>query len=158
MTLRISWQKKLADSKDLPKVVKIEGKMSKKWGTGTCAIPAPMEVDELMRRVPKGKLTTVNEIRSAIARKHKATIGCPITCGIFAFIAANATEEAAADGKKRITPYWRTLKTGGELNPKYPGGVERQSARLRTEGHTISAGKGKKPATVKDYKRRLAKP
>jgi hypothetical protein len=52
MTLRISWQKKLADSKDLPKVVKIEGKMSKKWGTGTCAIPAPMEVDELMRGVP----------------------------------------------------------------------------------------------------------
>ena len=158
MTLRISWQKKLADSKDLPKVVRIEGEMSKKWGTGTCAIPAPMEVDQLMRKVPKGKLTTVNEIRSAIAKKHKATIGCPITCGIFAFIAANATEEAAAEGKKRITPYWRTLKTGGELNPKYPGGVERQSARLRAEGHTILAGKGKKPPTVRDYQKRLAKP
>ena len=94
MKLRISWQKKLADAKDLPKVVKIEGKMSRRWGTGTCAIPAPMEVDELMRKVPKGKLTTINDIRSAVARKHRATIGCPITCGIFAFIAANAAEEA----------------------------------------------------------------
>ena len=157
MKLRISWQKKLADSKDLPKVVKIEGKMSKRWGTGTCAIPAPMEVDELMRRVPKGKVTTVNDIRSAVAKKHKATIGCPITCGIFAWIAANAAEEARAEGKKRITPYWRTLKTGGELNPKYPGGVKAQSAHLREEGHTIQAGKGKKPPKVKDLEGRLAK-
>jgi alkylated DNA nucleotide flippase Atl1 len=155
--LRISWQKKLADSKDLPKVVKIEGKMSKRWGTGTCAITAPMEVDELMRRVPKGKVTTVNDIRSAVAKKHKATIGCPVTCGIFAWIAANAAEEARAEGKKRITPYWRTLKTGGELNPKYPGGVKAQSAHLREEGHTIQAGKGKKPPKVKDLERRLAK-
>jgi hypothetical protein len=29
---------------DLPKVVKITGKMSKKWGTGTVVIPAPREV------------------------------------------------------------------------------------------------------------------
>jgi hypothetical protein len=157
MKLRTSWQKKLADSKDLPKVVKIEGKMSKKWGTGTCAIPAPMEVDELMRKVPKGKLTTVNDIRSAVAGKHKATIGCPITCGIFAFIAANAAEEARAEGKKRITPYWRTLKTGGELNPKYPGGVKAQSARLEDEGHITEPGKGKKPPKVKDFEKRLAK-
>jgi hypothetical protein len=157
MKLRISWQKKLADSKDLPKVVKIEGKMSKKWGTGTCAIPAPVEVDGLMRKVPKGRLTTINDIRSAVARKHKTTIGCPITCGIFAWIAANAAEEARAQGKKRITPYWRTLKTGGELNPKYPGGLKAQSAHLREEGHTIQAGKGKKPPKVKDFERRLAK-
>jgi hypothetical protein len=157
MKLRISWQKKLADSKDLPKVVKIEGKMSRRWGTGTCAIPAPMEVDELMKKVPKGKLTTVNDIRSAVARKHKAAIGCPITCGIFAFVAANAAEEARAEGKKRITPYWRTLKTGGELNPKYPGGVKAQSVRLKEEGHIIEPGRGKKPPKVKDFEKRLAK-
>jgi hypothetical protein len=29
-------------------------------------IPAPLEVDDLMRRVPKGKLITVNEIRESI--------------------------------------------------------------------------------------------
>ena len=157
MKLRISWQKKLADSKDLPKVVKIEGKMSKKWGTGTCAIPAPMEVDGLMRKVRKGKVTNINDIRSAVAKKHKATIGCPITTGIFAWIAANAAEEARAEGKKRITPYWRTLKTGGELNPKYPGGVKAQSAHLREEGHVIQAGKGKRSPKVKDFEKRLVK-
>jgi hypothetical protein len=151
--LRISWRKKLADSKDLPKVVRIEGKMSKRWGTGTVAIPAPLEVDAIMRRVPRGKLITINEIRSAVARKHGATIGCPITTGIFAWIAANAAQEAAADGAKRITPYWRTLKSGGELNPKYPGGIAAIKRRLQAEGHRVVT-RGKR-VVVAGYEKRL---
>jgi hypothetical protein len=83
-----SWKEKLTDDKGLPKVVKIEGKMTKKWGTGTCVIPAPREVNEIMKKVPKGKLITINQIREKLATRHKATIGCPITTGIFASIAA----------------------------------------------------------------------
>jgi hypothetical protein len=120
---RKGWQEKLADSKDFPKVEKITDKMSKRWGTGTVVIPAPTEVNEIMRKVPKGKLTTINQIREILAQKHGATIGCPITTGIFAHIAAHAAEEEAAEGKKNITPYWRTLKTDGVINEKYPGGV-----------------------------------
>jgi len=70
-----SWQEKLHDSKDLPKVIKVTEKMSKRWGEGTCVIPAPIEVDEIMRKVPEGKLITVNDIREKLARKHKATFG-----------------------------------------------------------------------------------
>lgn len=135
--LRISWRAKLADSKDLPKVQYITGKMSTRWGTGTVVLPAPIEVDEIMRQIPKGKLITVNEIRTALAKKHGATIGCPITTGIFTLIAARAAGEEEADGKKRVTPYWRTLKAHGELNPKYPGGAEAQRVRLEAEGHTV---------------------
>ena len=90
--LRISWSQKLHDSKGLPKVEKITDKMSKRWGTGTVVIPAPIEVDELMRKVTSGKLTTINEIRAALAKKHVASIGCPITTGIFAWVAAHAAE------------------------------------------------------------------
>jgi hypothetical protein len=82
--LRISWSEKLHDNKGLPKVEKITDKMSKIWGTGTVVIPAPIDVDELMRKVPSGELTTINEIRAALAKKHGASIGCPITTGIFA--------------------------------------------------------------------------
>src|SRR6266404_8101745 len=121
MHKRKTWHEKLADSKDLPKVVKITGRMTKRWGKGTCAIPAPREVDAIMRKVPEGKLITINEIRQIVAKKHEATIGCPITSGIFAWIAAHAAEEAAHEGVAEITPYWRTLKSGGELNAKYPG-------------------------------------
>jgi hypothetical protein len=105
--LRKSWQEKLADGKDLPRVVEINGRMSQRWGTGTCVIPAPMEVDTLMRKMPKGKVTTINEIRAALARRHCASIGCPITTGIFASIAARAAEEAAAEGKRNVS------RTGG---------------------------------------------
>ncbi len=70
-----SWREKLADDKDLPKVIKIDERMSRRWGNGTCVIPAPREVDELMRKVLKGKVTTINDIRSTLARRHGATIG-----------------------------------------------------------------------------------
>ena len=72
---RKTWQEKLADDKDLPKVVEINDKMSKRWGTGTVCIPAPIEVDEIMKQVPGGKLITINQIRGALARKHCATFG-----------------------------------------------------------------------------------
>jgi len=148
-------QEKLANSKDLPRVVGITDKMSKRWGTGTVVIPAPREVDEIMRRVLRGKLITINQIREIVAQKHGATIGCPLTTGIFAWIAAHAAEEAAAEGKRDITPYWRTLKVGGQLTEKYPGGVEAQAAHLREEGHTIEPGKGKKPPKVRDFEKAL---
>ena len=73
--LKKSWQEKLHDSKDLPKIIKVTEKMSKRWGEGTCVIPAPIEVDEIMRKVPEGKLITVNDIREKLARTHKATFG-----------------------------------------------------------------------------------
>jgi hypothetical protein len=150
---RKSWREKLADNKDLPKVARICGNMLKRWGEGTMAIPAPAEIDALMRRVPRGKLVTINELREAVAKKHGATIACPITTGIFAWIAAHAAEEAAAAGEKNITPYWRTLKTGGELNAKYPGGVAELRRRLQAEGHRVVA-KGKR-FIVEGYEARL---
>ena len=134
---KTTWVEKLNNSKGLPKVEKIPDKLSKRWGTGTIVIPAPFEVDEIMSKVPSGKLTTINDIRSALAKKHKATIGCPMTTGIFAWVAAHAAEEREQSGAKDITPYWRTLKTGGVLNAKYPGGAETQKLRLAREGHTV---------------------
>lgn len=137
MKPRKSWRDKLADDKDLPKVGPVIGKTTTKWGTGLMVIPAPREVDAVMKRVPKGRVTTINEVRAALARRHGADFGCPITTGIFAWIAAHAAEEAAAEGRKRITPYWRTLKTGGQLNEKYPGGVAVLKRRLEAEGHRV---------------------
>ncbi|MFQ6617333.1 MAG: hypothetical protein ACE5QV_01485 [Fidelibacterota bacterium] len=155
MGAKKSWKEKLADSKDLPKVEPITEKMSRRWGTGTVVIPAPVEVDEIMRGVPEGKLITINEIRAKLARKHNATIGCPMTTGIFAWIAANAAHEELEEGKKNITPYWRTLKAGGVINEKYPGGVENQKALLELEGHKI-VKKGKKHFVI-DYEKSLVK-
>lgn len=151
-----SWEEKLLDDKDLPKVFDTRNqKISKRWGEGLCAIPRPRDVDALMKKVPKGKLTTINELRAAVARQHKADFGCPITTGIFAWIAANAAAELQEAGRKRVTPYWRTLKTGGEVNPKYPGGVEAQRKLLEAEGHTC-VKKGKRMLVV-NFETRIAR-
>ena len=155
MAKKKTWCEKLQDSKDLPRVERITGGMSKKWGTGTLVIPAPIEVDELMKKVPEGKLTTINNIREALAKKHKATIGCPIITGIFASIAAHAAEEQKQKGQKSITPYWRTLKVGGVINEKYPGGTEEQKKLLTKEGHKV-VQKGSKYVVV-DYEKSLTR-
>jgi alkylated DNA nucleotide flippase Atl1 len=149
-----TWQEKLADNKDLPRVERIPAKMSKRWGTGTVVIPAPREVDEIMKNVPQGKLITINELRAKLAKRHGATIGCPITTGIFAWIAANASEEAPAKGIENLNPYWRTLKAGGIINEKYPGGVEAQKKLLEKEGHKVIP-KGKKFVVV-DFEKNFA--
>jgi hypothetical protein len=156
MKARKTWAEKLDDSKDLPRVFTIDCAKSKRWGEGTCVIPAPREVDALMRRVPKGRVTTVNELRAALAAKHGATIACPITTGIFAWIAAHAADEAERAGAAAFTPYWRTLKNGGELNPKYPGGLEVIRRRLEAEGHRIIS-KGRR-SFVADFERALFTP
>jgi hypothetical protein len=135
MRARKTWQEKLADDKGLPKVVRITPRMRARWGRGTVVIPAPREVDAIMRRVPKGRLLTIEHIRALLAKQHGATIGCPFTTGIFAWIAAHAAQEAVAAGKRRGTPWWRTLKTGGQLNEKYPGGTAASKRLLRAEGH-----------------------
>mgnify|MGYP003795363341 FL=1 len=155
MKKKTTWQEKLADSKDLPRVEKIDEKKSKRWGTGTFVIPAPLEVDAIMAKVPRGKLITINEIRQILAVRHHATIGCPITTGIFSWIAANAANEAEQEGKKNITPYWRTLKTGGLLNEKYPGGLPNLKKRLAAEGHTIIPKGKSKHFMVKDFEKSL---
>ena len=136
-TKKKSWRDKLNDSKDLPRVEIIDDRMSKRWGDGTFVIPAPIEVDEIMRKVPRGKLITISEIRQKLAKKHGATIGCPLTTGIFAWIAANAAEEAGREGGGLDIPYWRTLKADGYLNEKFPGGLEAHKALLEAEGFTV---------------------
>lgn len=155
MSKKKSWVEKLHISHDLPRVVELTGKKAEKWGEGKMVIVAPIEVDELMRQVPKGKVATTGELREELAKKHKVMTTCPLTTGIFANIAAQAAEEERLAGKKDITPYWRTLKTGGELNPKFPGGIENQKKLLVAEGHTVIQ-KGKRFLVI-DYERSLAK-
>ena len=72
--LKKSWKEKLHEGREA-QVIEITENLSQRWGTGTCVIPAPIEIDEIMRMVPLGKLITINQIRETLARRHGATIG-----------------------------------------------------------------------------------
>ena len=155
MAAKKDWIQKLQSREDLPQIKKITGKITAKWGNGTMLIPAPREVDQIMKKIPKRKLTTINAIRKILAKKYKTTISCPITTGIFVWIAAHAAEQKREEGKKRVTPYWRTLKTDGFLNPKYPMSIAKQKKLLKEEGHKV-VQRGSRFAVV-DFQKKLAK-
>ena len=105
-----------------------------------------------MKRVPFGKVLTVGAIREYLARENGADFTEPITAGVFVSIAAWASYQRSGDE----TPYWRTLKANGELNAKYPGGVEAQKELLEKEGHSIlQRGRTNIRYYVKDYERVL---
>ena len=159
-----SWQDKLADKKNFPKILRLEKrfpcynavhKMGAEVGDRVVLVN-PSEIVSIMKRVPKGKLITINEICKRIAKKHRVKACCSLTTGIFIMTAANAAEEAAREGKKLNIPYWRTLKTDGLLNDKFPGGAEAQKRKLEKEGFTVIR-RGKR-YRVEDYRNYLFTP
>lgn len=152
MKSRTSWREKLEKPQE-PKIVDIPPKMSH-FGKGTMLIPTPKLVDELIRKIPRGKLVTIGELRRKLAAEFATDVTCPLTTGIFVRIAAEAAEEARANGRQRLTPYWRVIKDDGRLNPKFPGGAEQQIRALHAEGFTFVRN-GTKPPAVKQFERRL---
>ena len=124
----------LNDSKDMPKMQTITDQKSiEKYGGSRMYFAPPIAYDEVMKKVPYGKVITVGRIREYFAEKSGADFTEPITAGIFVSIAAWASDQRSEDK----TPYWRTLKANGELNAKYPGGMEAQKEKLEAEGHTV---------------------
>ena len=139
----------LHDNKDMPKFQTITDlKSIEKYGGDRMYFAPPIDYDKIMKKTPWGKVITVGCIREYFAKVNGADFTEPITAGIFVSIAAWASHQRFEDK----TPYWRTLKANGELNEKYPGGVEAQKEMLEKEGHTIIQ-KGRKNIRyyVKDY-------
>ncbi|QGW81761.1 MGMT family protein [Variovorax paradoxus] len=153
MSTKKSWRDRLAGYPHLPNVKEIPPPLRKRHGEGTIATPSPREVEEAMREVPEGRLATVFGIGENIAVRHGATIGCTVTTAIFAHMVAHAAAEAVR--AEAETPYWRTLKIGGELNAKYPGGIEAQMTKLEAEGHTV-VQRGKR-YFVEDFAKKLVR-
>ena len=127
----------LKNNKDMPKIQIITDERTiKRYGGTKMLLAPPIFYDELMKRVPAGRLLTVGAIREYLAKQNNADFTDPMTAGIFVNIAAWASYQRNED----ITPYWRTIKSNGELNPKYPEGIELQKRLLEEEGHTIITG------------------
>lgn len=143
----------LRESKGMPKLqIVTDQKTIQKYGGSRMYFAPPLAYDQAMKQIPWGKVTTVGELRRHFAALGGGDFTDPITAGIFVSIAAWASHQRQTDE----TPYWRTLKADGELNPKYPGGIEAQRAKLEAEGHTILA-KGRKNIRyfVQDYEQAL---
>ena len=124
----------MRDAKGMPKIQIItDPKSIEKYGGDRMYFAPPLEYDRVMKSIPIGKVITIGKIREYFARLGNADFTDPLTAGIFVSIVAWASEQRQEDK----TSYWRTLKADGELNPKYPGGIQAQKEKLEAEGHII---------------------
>lgn len=146
-----TYNEKLNNPGDLPKVEDLSDKPEAvaRWGGSKMLIAAPMQYNEVMALIPDGKVITVDRMRAYLAAQAGADVTCPLTAGIFTNICAHASVERDSN---RI-PYWRTLKAKGELNEKYPEGIDGQKLLLELEGHTVIQ-KGKR-YFVQDFEDKL---
>lgn len=145
-----TWNEKLNDSKDMPRIELVDCIFAARQGGSKMLLAPPLAYDAIMNQIPKGKLTTSDRIRASLAKTYNADWTCGLTGGIFINIAANASVERKGINE---TPYWRTLKKDGELNEKFPDGIEGQKLLLEMEGHKIIQ-KGKR-YFVGDYESKL---
>ncbi|HEY7401980.1 MAG TPA: hypothetical protein VIB39_00530 [Candidatus Angelobacter sp.] len=155
-TSRVPWRQKLERQQE-PRIVDIPARMQARFGKGRMVIPKPLDVDALIRRVPKGKLVTVLQLREELARRSKVDVACPLCTGIFVRIAAEAAAEEQRAGRKVVTPYWRVISGEGRLNPKFPGGLNSQRRMLSGEGHKVQKAVGKKAPAVVHFEAALVK-
>jgi alkylated DNA nucleotide flippase Atl1 len=135
-----SWRAKL-HKPVLPKLVPVPEGMTKRLGQGMMLIPTALEVDAMIRKIPRGQVSTLAQLRKRLAHWHNVDVTCPLVTGIFLRIVAEAAEEDHLAGKPDITPYWRVVREDGKMNAKFPGGAELQAERLRSEGHTVEHGR-----------------
>ena len=159
---RKTWQQKMQDKEGVPKTLVLQknfpcfNALAKMGAKENCTVVLvnPRDVEQIMKKVPHGKLITLKEICQALAKKFGADYCCTLTAGIFTMTAANACDEQKSQGTDNGNPFWRTLKIGGFLNPKYPGGQENHKLLLEKEGFTvISSGRDYR---VEDFEKYLA--
>lgn len=135
-----SWIEKLEDAKakdDLPHKFYCDKAKQNLF------VPSPAQIEQEIRGIRKGKIKTIKQVTDKLALEHEVDVCCPMTTGIFAWIIAHAHYEMEKQGRKRVAPWWRLIKTDGQLNPKYPGGGLIQKTKLEEEGHTVRK-RGKK--------------
>ncbi|QMW21580.1 MGMT family protein [Sandaracinobacteroides saxicola] len=111
---------------------------------GAMVVSSPAEVNAIVRTLKPGEVIALDGLRAAIARRHEVAVACPVSTAIFLNMCARAAEEQRTLGvpEADLTPWWRVLRNGGFLNPKYPGGVAVQQALLEAEGVRVSPLRG----------------
>lgn len=90
---------------DMPRIQIVTDQATiKKYGGEKMFFAPPVTYDEIMKKVPRGKVITVGAIREYLAEENGADFTDPITAGIFVSIAAWASHQRTED-KMPLVPY-----------------------------------------------------
>lgn len=117
-------------------VVRIPAGMERFFGgCGEMVRPSVKTVVTLVAQIPRGKIATIEALRSRIACKSKVFAACP---------AATMKSVMQAIEHHENFCYWRLVKKGGQIISQFPGGVKEHKRLLEQEGLVIDES-GKVP-------------
>lgn len=96
--------------------------------SGKMVKPSTHAVKELVKKIRKGKVITVDQLRDKLAKDFHVQTACPAS-----------TTKALRILSKEEYPicYWRVIKKKGELIPQFPNGVKGHALLLEKEGFEI---------------------
>lgn len=134
----------------MPRVEIVDCIFGERQGGPRMLLAPALAYDEIMKRIPKGRIITSDRIRAHLAKQHNADWTCGLTGGIFINTSAHASVERNGVNEN---PWWRTLKKDGELNEKFPDGLNGHKLLLEMEGHKVIQ-KGKR-YFVENYQEKL---
>lgn len=97
-------------------------------------IATPAIVETYLNQIPKGKETTLQQMRKDLAAEYHAEYTCPVTSGIFLRIVAEKAYEEYTQGKKRIAPFWRMISAQSPAAKKLTFGTEFLKQKRQEEG------------------------
>lgn len=114
--------------------------------SGKMVKPSTDTVKAIVRKIRKGKLVTLEQLREKLAGEFGVQTACP---------ASTAKALQLLSKEDQPVCYWRVIKKKGELIAKFPKGCEGHAALLQNEGFEIDFGK-KNPVVV-GYEAKLDK-
>ncbi len=130
-----TWQEKFqSDRKPEVKLLSFDFAGLKR-GT-TMLVSSPAEIDKFIRKIPTGKSVSIEELRAALAKKHKADSACPASTPIFLRVVSEAAFEAIKAGKSfdEVTPFWRVVHPESKLAQKLESGADLIRSLRANEG------------------------
>lgn len=113
--------------------------MEKFFGcSGNMVKPSSKTLKAIVKKIGKGELVTINQLREKLAEDYSVETACPAS-----------TLKALIALSKETKPvcYWRVIKNKGELIPKFLDGEDGHAKLLENEGFEISYKK-KKPIVL----------
>jgi len=134
-TQRKTWVEKRNIQKD-PIVKKINDDFADIKAGETMLIANPSIVDDYIRHIPKGKTSTIAQMRKDLAADYRADKMCPVTAGIFLRIVAEAAMEEHQNGLavSKMTPFWRIIPAESSTAKKLTFGAKFLKEQQTKEG------------------------
>jgi alkylated DNA nucleotide flippase Atl1 len=137
-------------------IVQIAPQLERFFGTsGRMLKPCAATVAALVAQIPSGRVVTSDVLRRKLADQFGVEVACPYDTKMALLKISNdsSLNQSGSNQSGLNIPYWRVIKTNGELNHQYHGGLEAQMALLQSEGFTVDDS-GKKPR-IKPFKDKL---